>query len=68
MWAISEGAGAVSLDVEVLLYGVLDLAAKAGFGFILLLSHDVRCGLLPQLRARCAASHVAVHPRRSTQS
>lgn len=42
VWAVSEGAGAVSLDAEVILYGLLDLVAKAVFGFILLLSHDVR--------------------------
>ena len=42
VWIVgTEGAGVVGLGVETLLYMVLDLTAKVGFGFILLRSRAI---------------------------
>jgi bacteriorhodopsin len=39
VWGIGEGGNLVSPDVETVLYAILDVIAKCGFGFILLFSH-----------------------------
>jgi bacteriorhodopsin len=42
VWIVgTEGAGVVSLQVETLLYMVLDVTAKVGFGLILLRSRAI---------------------------
>ena len=42
VWLVgTEGAGAVGLYVETLLFMVLDVTAKVGFGFILLRSRAI---------------------------
>jgi len=40
VWILAEGEGTVSPDVEAILYVILDVTAKSGFGFLLLTSRD----------------------------
>jgi len=37
VWALGEGWQIISVDIEILLYGILDILAKVAFGWILLL-------------------------------
>lgn len=39
VFALTEGANKISVNAEVIAYGVLDVAAKLGFTFLLLLVH-----------------------------
>jgi len=39
IFALTEGANILSVNVEVIAYGVLDVAAKLGFTYMLLLVH-----------------------------
>jgi len=39
MWALCEGTGILSGEIEVVLYTILDVIAKAAFGFVLLSNH-----------------------------
>jgi len=41
IWAVGEGTGIISVDGEIIAYGILDLLAKPVFGAWLLFSHDV---------------------------
>lgn len=40
VFALTEGKGIISADSEVIIYGVLDVLAKIGFSFYLLLAHS----------------------------
>ena len=40
VWGIGEGALKMSVDSEILAYGILDVLAKPVFGFWLLITHD----------------------------
>lgn len=40
VFALTEGKGTINADAEVLIYGVLDILAKVGFSFYLLLAHS----------------------------
>jgi bacteriorhodopsin len=40
VWAIANGSRIISVDAEIICYAVLDVLAKAGFGFWLLFTHD----------------------------
>uniref|UniRef100_A0A7R9U5N0 Rhodopsin n=1 Tax=Pinguiococcus pyrenoidosus TaxID=172671 RepID=A0A7R9U5N0_9STRA len=40
VWIFAEGEGAISPDLEAILYAILDLSAKSVFGFILLHSRS----------------------------
>lgn len=50
VWGICDGARKISVDAEVVSYAVLDVLAKAAFGFWLLIAHQ-----------RLPASHVTLH-------
>jgi len=39
VFALTEGANIISVDAEIIVYGVLDVAAKLGFTYMLLLIH-----------------------------
>ncbi|WVR09308.1 hypothetical protein IAU60_006373 [Kwoniella sp. DSM 27419] len=39
VWGLSEGANRISVDAEIIAYGILDVAAKLGFTYILLFLH-----------------------------
>lgn len=39
VWGITEGSPILSVDKEIIAYAVLDVAAKLGFGFLLLGVH-----------------------------
>jgi bacteriorhodopsin len=39
VWGITTLAHKTSVDNEIVIYGVLDVLSKAGFGFWLLVSH-----------------------------
>jgi len=39
VWAVADGSRRVSVDTEIMLYAVLDVLVKAGFGLWLLLAH-----------------------------
>ncbi|KAG0150009.1 hypothetical protein CROQUDRAFT_88563 [Cronartium quercuum f. sp. fusiforme G11] len=41
VWAVSEGAKIITTDFEILLYAILDIMAKAVFGFWLLIAHSI---------------------------
>ncbi|EGG00698.1 uncharacterized protein MELLADRAFT_50312 [Melampsora larici-populina 98AG31] len=41
VWALSEGSSIISPDLEILFYAVLDVMAKAVFGFWLLIAHSI---------------------------
>jgi bacteriorhodopsin len=49
IWALSEGAHIISVDAEVVAYAVLDILAKAVFGFWLLFTHDSMSSTSPSL-------------------
>lgn len=38
-WGLCEGGNVIAPDSEVVFYGILDILAKPGFGFLLLLGH-----------------------------
>ncbi|KAK4690043.1 hypothetical protein P7C73_g47, partial [Tremellales sp. Uapishka_1] len=40
VFALTEGANKVGVDAEIIAYGVLDVAAKVGFTFLLLMIHS----------------------------
>lgn len=40
VWALSEGTNKISVDTEIIAYGVLDVAAKLGFTYMLLFIHN----------------------------
>lgn len=40
VFGLTEGANKISIDAEIISYGVLDVAAKLGFTFILLILHE----------------------------
>lgn len=40
VWGIADGSRNVSVDSEIIAYAVLDVCAKAVFGFWLLFTHD----------------------------
>ncbi|KAJ3080630.1 hypothetical protein HK102_002926, partial [Quaeritorhiza haematococci] len=40
VWALAEGSNILSSDVEIIVYAVLDIAAKSVFGFYLLANHE----------------------------
>jgi len=40
VWALSEGTNIIPVNTEIIAYGVLDVAAKLGFTFILLFLHN----------------------------
>ncbi|OCF35806.1 hypothetical protein I317_05211 [Kwoniella heveanensis CBS 569] len=39
VWGLSEGANRISVNAEIIAYGVLDVAAKIGFTYLLLFLH-----------------------------
>lgn len=39
-WGLSEGGNVIHPDSEAIFYGILDVLAKPGFGFLLLLGHN----------------------------
>lgn len=40
VFGLTEGANKISVDAEIIAYGVLDVAAKIGFTFFLLIIHS----------------------------
>lgn len=40
IWGVADGARIASVDAEIVSYAVLDVLAKAVFGFWLLFTHD----------------------------
>jgi bacteriorhodopsin len=40
MWILAEGLGSISVDVEVVGYGLLDITAKSVFGLMLIFSRE----------------------------
>jgi bacteriorhodopsin len=40
VWLLAEGLRVISVDLEIFCYAFLDVAAKAVFGFILVMSHE----------------------------
>jgi len=40
IFALTEGKGTLSVDTEIILYGILDVLAKVVFGFYLLIAHS----------------------------
>lgn len=51
MWILAEGLGSISVDIEVVGYGILDIAAKSVFGLMLIFSREALDEAL-QKRAR----------------
>lgn len=39
-WGLSEGGNVIHPDSEAIFYGILDILAKPGFGFLLILGHN----------------------------
>lgn len=40
VFGLTEGANKISVDAEIIAYGVLDVAAKLGFGYLLIFLHS----------------------------
>jgi bacteriorhodopsin len=40
VFGLTEGANKISVDAEIIAYGVLDVAAKLGFGYLLVFLHS----------------------------
>jgi len=47
--AVAGGARKLSVDAEIIAYGVLDILAKPVFGFWLLLTHDTMTRTTPSI-------------------
>eukprot|EP00127_Corallochytrium_limacisporum_P001708 Clim_evm45s77 gene=Clim_evmTU45s77 len=41
VWVLAEGTQIISVDIEIILYAVLDVIAKCGFGFLLLANQTI---------------------------
>ena len=39
VFGLTEGSNKISVDAEIIAYGVLDVAAKLGFGYLLVFLH-----------------------------
>ncbi|KAI0144012.1 opsin-1 [Hypoxylon sp. NC0597] len=49
IWAVADGARRINVDGEIIAYAVLDVLAKAVFGFWFLLAHDRMARTLPSI-------------------
>lgn len=56
VWALAEGSGLISVDVEIFLYAVLDVIAKAVFGWVLIITIGKWSSRAGALEERIAAT------------
>lgn len=68
-WGLSEGANVIHPDSEAIFYGILDILAKPGFGFLLIMGHNTIEPAAIGLRIRepgqttaTEKDHAHVHP------